>query len=252
MTQASCFVHASGRVELYFYGELREAERRAVEEHLASCPGCRQALEELLRIQSALAARPQVLAPPGDDWAAFMARLNGAVAREREQPPAPTGHALRGGLALLALAALLTLVTISVLLVSRESPGTLETSGLARGVQGEDAVAPPLASIGQQHLERSKLVLLGLAGRDADETAPADWYYERELASRLLDDTRLYRLAAERDGLSTMAEVMRDLEFVLLQASLTEGRDRSELTQIQRAIRKRDLLQKMGVVRTGL
>jgi hypothetical protein len=249
MTAPGCFVHASGDVELYFYGELLDAERLAVERHVASCPGCRQALDDLGRIQSALAARPQVVAPPSGDWSPFMARLEAAVALAQ---PAAGRRASRAGLPLLALAALLALVTISVLLVARNRPATLEPSGLARSEPVEAAAPPAIASIGLQHLERSKLVLLGLAGRDAGQTAPAEWHYERELASRLLDDTRLYRLAAEREGLSAMADVMRDLEFVLLQTSLTAGRERSELSQIQRAIRKRDLLQKMEVVRTGI
>jgi hypothetical protein len=43
---------------------------------------------------------------------------------------------------------------------------------------------------------------------------------------------------------------MRDLELILLQTSMTEQADPAALAQIQRAIRKRDLLQKMDVVRT--
>jgi hypothetical protein len=72
-----------------------------------------------------------------------------------------------------------------------------------------------VAAVGEQHLERSKLVLLGLTSKDAEETTSSEWHFERELASRLLADTRLYRQAAEEQGLATMAGVMRDLEFVL-------------------------------------
>jgi hypothetical protein len=243
-----CAIHASGQVELYFYEELAEAGRLEVERHLASCAACRQALDDLSLIQSALAARPQVAAPPAGDWAPFMARLEAVVARERAQP-AP---AFRSGVPWLAMAALLTLVTIGLIVAARTGPAPFDapdTPGLAQVEQATETAV--LAAVGQQHLERSRLVVLGLAGRDADETMPAEWHYERELASRLLDDTRLYRLAAERDGLAAMADVMRDLEFVLLQTSLTEGQERSDLSQIQRAIRKRDLLQKMDVVRTG-
>jgi hypothetical protein len=252
VTASPCFVHASGHLDLYFYGELDDAGRLEVERHLASCAECRQALDDLSLIRSALAARPQVAAPPAGDWTPFMDRLEAAVARERAQAGAASGRPSRAGLPWLAMAALLTLVTMSVLLVARTRPATIDTPDIARAGQAEEAAAPPaLAAVGQKHLERSRLVVLGLAGRDADETMPAEWHYERELASRLLDDTRLYRLAAEREGLAAMADVMGDLEFVLLQASLTDGRARSELSQIQRAIRKRDLLHKMDVVRTG-
>jgi hypothetical protein len=43
---------------------------------------------------------------------------------------------------------------------------------------------------------------------------------------------------------------MRDLELVLLQASLTDGTDPSALPQLQRLIRRRDLIEKMDVVST--
>jgi hypothetical protein len=58
----------------------------------------------------------------------------------------------------------------------------------------------------------------------------------------------MYRLAAEDRGLTDIAGVMRDLEIVLLQTSLTDEKDPSALPQIQRLIRKRDLLEKMDAV----
>ena len=42
------------------------------------------------------------------------------------------------------------------------------------------------------------------------------------LASDLLNDTRLYRLAAEERGMKQIAGVMGDLELVLLQTSLAD------------------------------
>ena len=94
-------------------------------------------------------------------------------------------------------------------------------------------------------------MVLGLATKDAQHASRADWTYERELASTLLSDTRMYRMAAEDRGMGAVADVMRDLELVLLQASLTDERDPSALAQIQRLIRKRDLLEKMTMA-TGL
>ncbi len=88
----------------------------------------------------------------------------------------------------------------------------------------------------EEHFEKSKLVVLGLATKTADQRHPADWAYERELATSLLNDTRLYRLAAEDRGLDNLAGVMRDLELVLLQTSLTDANDPSSLPQLQRLI----------------
>jgi hypothetical protein len=43
---------------------------------------------------------------------------------------------------------------------------------------------------------------------------------------------------------------MKDLELVLLQTSLTDDKDPSALPQIQRLIKRRDLIEKMDVVTT--
>jgi hypothetical protein len=108
------------------------------------------------------------------------------------------------------------------------------------------------AALSEQHFERSKLVVLGLANKDPQRVRDADWAYERGLATNLLSDTRLYRLAAEERGMKTLAGVMGDLEIVLLQTSLADGPDAEVLGQIQRLIHKRDLVTKMDVaVATG-
>ena len=103
-------------------------------------------------------------------------------------------------------------------------------------------------ALSEEHFERSKLVVLGLATKDPAARRAADWAYERELASSLLSDTRMYRLAAEDRGLTHLAGVMRDLEIVLLQTAMTDETDPGALPQIQRLIQKRDLLEKMDAV----
>jgi hypothetical protein len=102
--------------------------------------------------------------------------------------------------------------------------------------------------LSEQHFERSKLVVLGLVNKDPDTAA--DWAYERQLAAALLSDTRLFRQAAEERGLTKLARIMDDLELVLLQTSVVEEPQPETLEQIQRLIRKRDLVTKMNVVTT--
>lgn len=257
-----CDVHASGAIELYFYGELEGAELQDVARHVRACSACRQALEDLAMIREALDTRPDVSAPAGGDWSGFMTRLDEAVGGERRSRQAaatvvlsdrrtPSSRPSYTGY--LAMAALLALVTISVLFVARTRD--------AIGPQiAQDIASPPaeiatsqqpdpdpgLATASEQHFERSKLVLLGLATRDARE--PANWQYERDLATALLNDTRLYRMAAEDRGMARLAGVLRDLELVLLQTSMNEKGDQAGLAQIQRLIRKRDLLGQMETV----
>ena len=102
-----------------------------------------------------------------------------------------------------------------------------------------------------EHLERSKLVVLGLTGRDPRRTTADDWQYERRLAGTLLSDTRLYRIAAQDRGVSDVARVMRDLETVLLETSLSDSSDRDALQRLQQLIAKRDLVMKMQVIATS-
>jgi len=264
-----CDVQASGAIDLWFYGELDPDERRRIEFHLGVCAECRGALEELKTIRTALAARPVVAAPPGDDWTSLMSRIDLAVANESRSPakvvamPAPRSRPLP---AYLAMAAVLTLVTASVTYLVRhresrpaepavvarvEAPSTT-AAALPAADSGAPATAPqsdPFAAISEQHFERSKLVILGLASRDPHNSSSSDWAYERQLAGALLDDTRLYKQAAEARGLESLAGVMSDLELVLLQTSLSDQADTATLDRLQRLIRRRDLVSKMEMTR---
>lgn len=252
----TCEMHASGDLELYFYDELSGETRDQISRHLSGCHNCRAALEELQAIRSALASRPEISAPPSGDWSQFMSRLDTAIASERSPSSRVLSSASRPRRRYLeygAIAALLALVTFSVAVAfrARHVPVAPVSSGSAQPA----APATPkdnsaFAAMTEEHFERSKLVVLGLVAKDPEGGGSADWAYERELASSLLDDTRLYRLAAQDRGLDALAGVMKDLELVLLQTSLTDGKDPSALPQIQRLIKRRDLIEKMDVVTT--
>jgi hypothetical protein len=196
-----------------------------------------------------------------------MGRLDAAIHHEEPRghviafapPPSPTARLRRPLFGALATAALLTLVTMSVFVASRAGrlltePATASPTITAGSSLSSDTAEMPiregLASVGARHLERSKLVVLGLATKEVDASTAADWEYERELATGLLSDTRLYRIAAEQRGLTSLASLMKDLELVLLQASMAETTDQTALPQIQRLIQKRGLVQKMDVVGT--
>jgi anti-sigma factor RsiW len=269
----ACEHLVSGDIELYFYGELEPGDRAAVARHLRSCAECRRALEEMSTIRSALESSPRVDAPPDGDWAPFMRRLSDACRAESgpawdraaEVPRVVSVGRHRAGKTLapyLAMAALLALVTSGIVYVARTAPAPpspgVSIDPTAAAV--DPAVRPVLvpastvrsadaafAALSEQHFERSKLVVLGLTSRDPARARDADWAYERGLATNLLSDTRLYRMAAEERGMKTLAGVMGDLEIVLLQTSLADGPDAEVLGQIQRLIQKRDLVTKMDV-----
>jgi Putative zinc-finger len=262
----TCRIQQSATIELYFYDELSDAERQAVKQHLAECEECRRALEELTVIRTALESCPAVKAPPGGDWSAFMLRLDTAI-RADAAPPSSSNRrqVLDFGshrvTATLAMAALIVFVTFAVFLVMRNrstpigsEPALAPASAANRMPQPPEVVHAgldtALAQISEQHLERSKLVVLGLATKDPGDLGGENWDYERTLASTLLSDTRLYRQTCEERGMTSLADVLRDLELVLLQTSMSETSDAESLAQLQRLIRRRDLITKMDVVAT--
>jgi len=165
----------------------------------------------------------------------------------------------------LALAATVTIVTSGVLMtnrVSRHQPSPAPAAAVPRATPGIEArltgvnrTVPADRSLVQhseEHFERSKLVVLGLATLDARQVHAADWEHERELAGSLLPDTRLYRLAAEDRGMTNLARVLGDLETVLLETSMTDHPDRESLERVQRLIARRDLVVKMNVMGLGI
>ena len=267
-----CDLFDSPDIELYFYNELDAAERARVEAHLRGCAACRQRLDDLRAIRRALASRPVVDAPPTGDWSGFMRRLDAAIAADTRTAPgaaslwprvaarrgAPFAKATgaRGLRSALAFAAMLALVTIGVAIAARyhrtSAPPVNETASQAPAQTRSPELKPdPDRSLKvgtAEHLERSKLVVLGLATRDPQHTTAADWQYERQLAGDLLTDTRLYRLQAQDRGMTGVARVMRDLETVLIEASMADKPDRDTLERVQRLITKRDLVVKMQVV----
>jgi hypothetical protein len=273
----ACELFETADVELYFYDELNAADRDRVAAHLRGCAACRQRLDDLHAIRHALAAAPVVDAPPAGDWSGFMRRLdgsvglsgsswvNGTVVLEKRDGAWRVRH-------LVALAAMLAIVAIGILMAARiRSHRPVETvaggsaavpnppagdvspvapDARASGAKGETPERA-LREVSAEHLERSKLVVLGLATRDPQQTRAADWQFERQLAGSLLAETRLYRLTAQERGVADVARVMRDLETVLLEASMTDGHDRGSLERVQRLIARRGLVSKMQIVATS-
>jgi hypothetical protein len=162
-----------------------------------------------------------------------------------------------------AIAAAVTIATLGIVVASRarHAPPQVqsESAAVPRKVPTAPAGTRPapsaadaaLRQVSVEHLERSKLVVLGLATLDPRQTRASDWEYERQLAGSLLDDTRLYRQVAQERGMTDVARVMRDLETVLIETSMSDTSDRDALSRVQRLIAKRDLVGKMQLVATN-
>jgi hypothetical protein len=262
----NCELWDAPDIELYFYDEVDAVARVRVAAHLKACAACRQRLDDVRTISRALASRPPIEAPPAGDWSGFMRRLDAAVGLDVPRPAAVLERAGRTWRVrhLAAFAAMAAIVAAGLFVVARarapKGTVTAATTAPSVGLEGANATHPTqigltpdaaLREVSAEHLERSKLVVLGLAARDPQHTRPSDWQYERTLAGTLLPDTRLYRLAAQERGATDVAHVMRDLETVLLEASLSDSADRGSLERVQRLIARRGLVTKMQVMATS-
>jgi len=113
-----------------------------------------------------------------------------------------------------ALAATLILLLVTAFLVGRWVPGpeAPQTAGLS--THGRDRI---LLMTVADHLERSEMLLLELV--NTQENGDVDLSVERQLASELGGQSRLYRQAAQQAGKSDLAVVLAQLETVLVELS---------------------------------
>ena len=94
--------------------------------------------------------------------------------------------------------------------------------GPCPGLRSATHEVDPFAAMSEQHFERSKLVILGLASRDPHNSSSSDWAYQRQLAGRCSTIRGCTNRSAEARGLESLAGVMSDLELVLLQTSFSD------------------------------
>jgi hypothetical protein len=101
------------------------------------------------------------------------------------------------------------------------------------------------------HLEKSEMLLVELANtRDNGEF---DISAERQLASRLRSDSRLYRQAARQSGQADVAALLEQLERVLMElANSPETIPSADLGELRVLLDEGDLLFKVRVVGSRL
>ena len=103
-----------------------------------------------------------------------------------------------------------------------------------------------LVAVGD-HLERSQVVLLELL--NADPQAPLDVTAERRSAEDLVSANRLYRQAAVRSGDAGVAQVLEELERVLVEvANGPSELGPADLAALRRRIESQGVLFRVRVI----
>jgi hypothetical protein len=227
----------------YRDGESRGRENFAA--HLKDCAECRQEMERIEALFAALDTMP--VPEPGEDygrrvWQQIAPRLPEKRWRWWEGFFEPRRLTVFGGVAALVLLAFFV-GRISL----RKAPGS---SVVDRGKVRERVL---VVAVGD-HLGRSEMVLVELANTEPQKGQKlVNISAEQKRAEDLVDENRLYRQTALREGDTAMASTLDELERVLLDiANSPDEVTPAQFESLQKRIESRGILFKVRVVHQDL
>jgi len=198
---------------MLYYREAGTPE--ALRTHLDQCPSCRTAYQALVRVLDACDDLPVPEPHP-----AFESRIWNRL--EPQLQPlgrhwSPWAFLQTRWFAMAAVAALLIVAFVAGRITRHSEPARI----VAITADGRQKVL--LIALGD-HLERSEMVLSELANGPDQAT---DLSLGRERARNLISENRLYRQTAADSGDPAVAQVLDELERVLL--DISHGTDSSEI-----------------------
>jgi len=223
---------------IHFYEQAGNAER-----HLADCPTCSA---EFAQIRATLSAIDYpVPERPADYeaqlWSTLKPRLDVA-----ESPTASVWHGLLQPRKW-AIAGVLALLVVAAFLAGRYLPRHEQPSPVVKveaPKTGNDRVL--MVAVGD-HLDRTEMILVELANTPAE--GKIDISAERELAQNLVNENRLYRQTAQRDKDTEIANVLDQVERVLIDISHhPDSVSGKELEELQQRIQSQGVLFKVRVI----
>jgi len=234
---------------LFHYGEAGDPARTAA--HLDACAECRASLRGLQAMLGTVDAHAVPERGPGygaEVWARVQQRL--------EQEPrrawwwtllAPRRLALVGGVAVLVVAAFVAGRFSHQPSVSSQPPASRPGVEQAAAAAAEPVRERILLVAVGDHLERSQMVLVELmnspVGRRMDISGTQEW------ARDLVPANRLYRQAAVDTGEPGVADVLDDLERVLVEIANSPSHLSSvEFERIRQRIEEQGIVFKIRVL----
>jgi hypothetical protein len=188
---------------LHYYGEDDEAP--ALERHLEECEACRALYHSLQRVLNAVDGMPVPVR--GDEYGAQVWQRVAPRLPRRWWFRADPRPAWRFAWAGAAMAALLA----TGFFAGRFYPRPDRPAPVVADTRARERVL--LVAVGD-YLERSEMVLIELA--NASSARSLDISSEQERAEQLISETRLYRQTAATTGNVSVADLLDELERVLL------------------------------------
>ncbi len=220
---------------LFYYGE--SAEAGGIGEHLAGCETCRADFRALQLVLNTVdsAPVPERQGEYGSEvWGRIESRL-GVRSRRR---------AFRWWVWAPVAASLILAAFVAGRLWDRNAAPEVAVSPHSNQQVRERIL---LVAVGDL-LDRSQMVLAELSNAP-EEKGKLDISDERQMAAELVDDNRLYRQTARSTGDTGVANVLDELERVLLEIAHGPNELSSqELADLQHEIESRGLLFKVRVL----
>lgn len=213
---------------LYFYGEARDS--RAIADHLAECPACR---EDFALVQRTLNLAESFPVPErGPEYGEQVWRRIAPQIRPRFRFW-PEWLAPRR----LAAVAAMAVLVVAAFFVGRRPLQTPPDMT----VRVSPAIQNRLLLVNlADHIERSEIALVQLANSGEN-----DLQLDRARAEDLLAANRLYRQTARMNGQPSVEDLLDDLEQILTEVSNAAP---NELPQLKQRMVEQDILFKLRIV----
>ena len=237
--------------ELIAFNDSRERQSpdwRPISDHLNSCAECRATLEKIEAVFAAMDSLP--VPDPGEDygqrvWAAISPRLPEKRTRWWESFFAPRRLVAVGAFATVLAAAFLA----GHFWWKPNVPPTADNIDTAKVRERVLVVA-----VGD-HLSKSEMLLIELSNAQPNPASGklVNISAEQHRAEDLLEENRLYRQTALKEGDQVMASTLDELERVLLDvANSPDQVTPARFDAMQKKLESRGILFKVRVIQQGL
>lgn len=210
---------------LVHYGEMPEGRA-----HLENCEECREQLASLVRTLELVEF--EEIPGRGDDYGRWVWwRIRPSLSASRGRTIARWA----------AVAAAVVIIMAGAFYAGRMTASQSQEAMRAANRRRSDHVLKVALN---EHFERSGLVLVEMANQQVD--GPIDVSAEQERAEVLLTSNRLYRQAANGSGQRQTAEVLEDLERILMEISHSPSKlEPEEYEEIRQRINEAGILFKV-------
>jgi len=231
--------------ELIAYRDGEASGREGFDSHLKECADCRREMERIEAVFAALDTMP--VPDPGED---FGRRVWQQIAPRLPEKRAPWWRSFFEPHRLVAAAAMAAVVVLAFF-IGRYTKKAAPAGDFAGNGKTRERVL--VVAVGD-HLGRSEMILVELANAEPEKGQKlVNISSEQKRAEDLLEENRLYRQTALREGDTLMASTLDELERVLLDIANSPNEvTPSQFEAIQKRIAEKGILLRVRVVHQDL